>query len=114
MRDGLGLLVGDRRAGITGRDLTLTKLLVLVVAAIAANRAAELADPTPQGATELWQAFRPEDDQGNDQDYCELEGSNVWHQLMVTGDTPDRDHFELMVPPTRFWGFLRLLRKTAD
>src|SRR6185295_3707299 len=49
------------------------------VVALAADRPAELADPFAHRAAELREAFRPEDDEGDDQDDDDLEWSDVWH-----------------------------------
>lgn len=63
---------------------------IWLVAALATERAAELTDPLAQGAAELRQPLGPEDDERDDQDDRQLERSNVWHWLMVTGLHRDR------------------------
>src|SRR5258707_1685200 len=115
-----GSLIGDRllrrgslaRAGL--RPGRRRGPLVLIVV-LAADRAAELADSPAQRATQLRQAFRTEHHQGDYQDDDYLEGTDVSkHRPMVTGAGRDRITSNWACRSTRFWGFLRYPRETAD
>ena len=63
----LRTFVGDRLAARAASSL-LRRSFVVVVIVVAADRAAELADPLAERAPQFGQSFRPEDDQGDDQD----------------------------------------------
>ena len=64
---------------------------------------------------ELGQAFRPEDDQGDDQDDDELEGADVpGIRSMVTGLGAIGSEIRQLGMHTRFLVFLAYFRKSAD
>jgi hypothetical protein len=81
--DGLvGLLGVVRLAGgrrwLRGPDFGL-RLRVVVVVVVAADRAFELADSAADRPSELGQPFRPEYDEGDDQDDRQLKWSDIRH-----------------------------------
>lgn len=65
-------------------DLLRWRLPILIVGPTA-DRAAELANPLAERAPQFRQALWPEHEQGDNQDYADLKGSDVpYHRFMVT------------------------------
>ena len=89
-----------------GRSAARSPRAVSGSSSVAADRAAELADPSAEGAAQLGQAFRPEDDQGDDQDDRELEWSDIWHATHGNGTPRDRITANWVGGATRYLGFV--------
>jgi hypothetical protein len=56
---------------------------LLAIVVLARDRRSKLANPPAHGATELGQALRTEDDQGDDGNDNHLERSDVWHRNLL-------------------------------
>src|SRR6476646_4216431 len=99
-------------------DLPAGRLLLVgrlrIVIAIAAQRAAELANALSERAAELGQAFGPEDNQCDDQHDRELGNADVGHPHNGTGPNSGWGSDELRMHVYLLMGFPAAPPKSAD
>ena len=98
-RGGFGGSIASRRCGSSSSSSWLSPLTEPRNSRI----------PLPRRAAQLRQAFRPEDDQGDDQDDRELEGSDVSASTHGNGREARSDHAEFGRLGYPVLGFLRLV-----